>query len=280
MKFFKNYFLLLLVGFVFIAYIFFNRQSKQYYPTQEIASFAQAQELLNQCGPNALVLFDVDDVLITSPDYIARGHLPKELKTQIAQAFSQLSDADTLEEVYSLLWQKPARVLIEPQVTTIINNLKQQGALVIGLTSMESGSYGVIADMPKWRADMLKNMGISFTQKYPNQIYTQLKEYRNNYPVLYEGILCTNQQPKGDVLAAFLDANNVHPQLIVFFDDGLKNLESVGECCKKRGIAYRLFHYKGFERFSSALDLPLIMKQVEMLINEHRWVSDQEIIAA
>ena len=180
--------------------------------------------------------------------------------------------------IYSLVWQQAPRVLIEPQVVRIIDNLKQQGVLVIGLTSMESGGYGVISSMPFWRADMLKDMGIVFSQQYPNQVYKQLPAYRDNYPILFEGILCCNQQPKGAVLAAFLDDNNLRPGHIIFFDDSMRNLQSVGKTCVEHNIPCTLFKYRGGERFSNTLDTSSVIKQVKILINEHRWVSDQNIL--
>lgn len=140
------------------AYLY-RRSHAYYYPIQEITSFLQAESLLKRCGNNCLVLFDVDDVLISSPDYIARGasQMPWWLKLRILWEFPQFLNPKTAERIYSLIWQQPQRVLIEPKVVDIINDLKQRGACLLGLTSMESGNYGVIPSMPVWRADMLKN---------------------------------------------------------------------------------------------------------------------------
>ncbi len=276
MKRFKNHLALIFICAIFVG-IYFLYKTLNYYPVQEITFFTQAHEQLKRCGKNSFVLFDVDDVLITSPDYVARGHLPLWVRLRLLWAFPGILKESVAELVYSLGWQQAPRVLIEPLVVEVINDIKQQGATVLGLTSMESGSYGVISSMPQWRANMLKNMGIVFSQNYPNQMYTGLPLDRDKYPVLFEGILCTNQQPKGEVLAAFLDANNLHPAEIIFFDDSMSNLQSVGHACSQRVIPCTLFLYRGSERFSNTLDSASIIRQIDILMKEHRWVSDQEI---
>ena len=142
---------------------------------------------------------------------------------------------------------------------------------------METGSYGVISDMPVWRVEMLKGMGVAFSKMFPNQYFNQLPTYRDNFPMLFDGILCANQRPKGEVLGAFLDTNNVKPSLIIFFDDSRDNLQSVGECCAERSICCILFHYRGADIFSDTWDSQAILKQINILVHEKRWVSDQEI---
>jgi hypothetical protein len=280
MKNFKSYLALISACYIFVGIYFLNQTPTIHYPVQEITSFEQPVDQLNRCGEHTLVLLDVDDVLIISPDYIARGHLPWWLRIRLLWAFPELLKESVAELAYSLGWQQAPRVLIEPQVVRIINDLKQQGCIVLGLTSMESGSYGVIPSMSLWRANMLKDMGIVFSQQYPNQVYTKLPAYRDNYPVLFEGILCCNQQPKGAVLAAFFDANNMRPENIIFFDDSMSNLQSVGKTCAERNIPCTLFQYLGGERFSNTLDTAYIIKQIGILINEHKWTSDQEIVTA
>jgi len=284
MKNFKNYLVLISASVIFAGIYLLNHKStlrpaqdERAYPVQEITSFTQAENVLKLASSNTLILFDVDDVLITSPDYFARGHLPWWIGIRLLFAFPEFLKEEVTERLHGLMFQKAPRVLIELQVVDIINNLKNQGALVIGLTSMESGGYGVVTSMPLWRADMLKGLGIVFSQKYPNQVYTELPAHRNNYPVLFEGILCTNQQPKGAVLAAFLDTNNLDPANIIFFDDSMSNLQSVGKTCAEHNIPCTLFQYRGAERFSNTLDMASVIKQIGILLHEQRWVSDSEI---
>lgn len=278
MKNFKTYLALIPVCVLF-ARIYFLNQTPNYYPVQEITSFEQARGQLERCGKNSLVLFDIDDTLIIAPDYLARKSIDWWLWLRLVIAFPQFLKISNFEDVFSLMWLYAPRILIEPHVVTMINDLKNKGCTVLGLTSMESGSFGIIPSMPVWRADMLKDLGVVFTQRYPNQTYHHLNVYRYTYPVLFEGILCTNQQPKGEVLAAFLDAHKLQPEEIIFFDDGISNLQSVGHACAKRAISCTLFLYRGGEKFSSTLDMSSIIKQVDILMKEHRWLSDQEIVA-
>jgi hypothetical protein len=71
----------------------------------------------------------------------------------------------------------------------------------------------------------------------------------------------------------------VHPKHIVFFDDSMSNLQSVGKTCAEHNIPCTLFHYRGAGKFANTLDTASIIKQVDTLIKEHRWVSDEVIMS-
>ena len=277
-KMMKKWIPAIVIASLFIGIYFFKQLTSPQYPVQVISSFVDAKPYLAQCDKNSLVLFDVDDTLIRQLDTFARGNTPWLLHLQACIAFPALLHPSQWERIISLVDQMATYILIEPQVVTIINTLKQKRCLVLALTSIESKNYGVIPDRSLWRATMLKNMHITFSKNFPNQTYTQFEPYRTSYPVLYEGILCTNLVSKGKVLEAFLQANKLKPTHVLFFDDDLRNLQSVGKACENHAIPCTLFHYCSPENFSATLSNSLILKQIDFLIKENRWISDQEIV--
>ena len=256
---------------------FFRKSISPRYPIHSVSSFLDAEPYLAQCNKDSLVLFDVDDTLITSPDTFARGNIPGVLYLQLYITFPTLLKSSQWERITSLVDDMAPHILIEPHVATMINHLKQKGCHVLALTTIESKKYGVIPDRARWRAMMLENMGIVFSNNFPNQTYTQLSSYRAEYPVLYEGILCTNLVSKGEVLAAFLETNNLKPTHVFFFDDDYKNLQLIGKTCENKAIPCTLFHYCP-KNFSTPLHNSLIIKQIGFLIKENRWIGDQEIL--
>jgi len=154
--------------------------------------------------------------------------------------------------------------------------MQDKQAIVLALTSMESGSYGSIKNMPNWRYNMLKKLSVEFSKKYVNTIFTKLPTYRNHHPILYNGILCTNQQNKGLVLDAFLHYCKYKPSKIISFDDDINALESIGKTCKKYAIPFILFHYQS-NKLRGTWNSQKALKQFEYLINENRWIHDIDI---
>jgi len=274
------YKIIVLVGIIsafYITIVWHNKKS--YYPVHTIESFVQATDILNQIDEHTLVLFDVDDVLITAPDVLARGsqYIPWSFRIRLVLSYPQLLLQSSIEHVYSLIADQAPRIVIEPIIKKIITDLHARNITVLGLTNMMTGSIGVIPDMPTWRYTMLKNMGILMSDNYPDMQFTTLKSYRKNYPVLYKGILCTNEQPKGELLYAFLTHFSAQFKHIILFDDLVHNLQSVGHACKKLDIPCTLFLYTGAQKVPGSWNTPRALQQVNHLMNEGRWVNSFEL---
>jgi hypothetical protein len=251
------------------------RAHKLRYPVQSIRSFEEAQEILDSCSLGTLILFDVDDTLISASDFLVGkgiGGTPWWFRLQICLRHPTLLNPKIWEHVYSIMWQKAHRELIEPSIADTIVALQQKGCTVLGLTSMESGSYGVIPNFPLWRYEMLAKMGITFTSIYDNTTFTKLPTYRGTQPILYNGILCCNQQSKGDVLDAFLNYYDLSPQHIIFFDDEIANLQSVGAACSKHHILCTLFKYDGYQKIIDTWDTKRAMEQIDILVATGHWI--------
>lgn len=133
---------------------------------------------------------------------------------------------------------------------------------------MYSGSYGVIPDMPEWRYELLKKMGIEFSLDYKDKIFTEFTAYKNEYPKLYKGILCANQQNKGTLLKDFLHDFKLMPKKIIYFDDKLQPLESVGKICRDYSIPVILFNYR-FHRLPDTWSYHKSLKEIGSLIKKY-----------
>lgn len=232
------------------------------YSVKELTSYADLDTQSLAC-PGTLILFDVDDTIITMRD---RFDFTLLFRLRVLWNFPQFIYASKWEQVYSKLWQQAQFMLVEPIEVSLIENLKSRGCVVLGLTSMESGAYGVIDNMSEWRFNTLADLGIEFSQQFGNYTFTNLVSYRNTYPVLYKGILCANQQSKGDVLRAFLEFSGLMPKKIVFFEDSMTNLQSVGAVGDKLGISVELYHYTGAEKFEKENSSDRVLEQIARFV--------------
>ncbi len=279
--FLKSYFFAFIAPLfgLIISYYFLTKSFSNNHDFQKINSFIQATDSFEDADANTLVLFDVDDVLISAYDPLARdSNYPFFFKLMaIIKHPRLLYDTAYVHDLWSIMFDQSKRFIIEPEIIHIIKSLQQRDVEVLGLTSMETGFFGVIQSMPEWRFAMLNNLGVTFTQTYSETYFTTLPAYRNNYPGIYKGIMCCNQQPKGKVLEAFLNKFDVQPKSIIFFDDGQSNLQSVADACKKRNIPY-----KGYQYLVKPARLPgswntwRALKQLDYLIKHKQWLSDKE----
>ena len=260
------------------AVIFFFKKTSVTRNFQKIDSFEQAIPELNQCNDTTLVLFDIDDTLLSTADIFGTHSLPLLFKLRAILKHPQLLFRKNWEYYYSIMWQETEWCAIEPDSIIIINQLKDRGCTALGLTSMETGTFGVIENFPEWRSTVLANLGIKFTDSFPNTVFNELLSYRNNYPELYDGILCCNQQSKGSVLAAFLDNFNVQPSKIIFFDDSVENLVSVADICQQKNIPFTGFQYLRANKLAAKWDTQKALTQLDYLIQYGVWSSDKDAI--
>jgi len=234
--------------------------------SKTIHSYKEIIETAERWDTSTLVLFDIDDTLIYGPCLF-----PKGLLQQWLFRYPWFAQTDQWEEYYSLMWQQADRVLLEQQVVNIIQRLQQRNVTVLGITSMETGAYGVIENMPIWRADMLKNLGVSFSDIYPDVTFSRFTAYRTHYPELFKGILCCNQQSKMQVLDALLAYYQLKPNKIVYFDDDVQALGEIAALCKKREILFEGYNYLGSEQYHCNWDMQKALQQLDFMVQHHAW---------
>lgn len=262
-------FIMCITAVALLYVLFHKKESAHQHPVQAIYSYQTAHAIAAQVHEGTLVLFDVDDTLITSP--IHANYFSWWFKALFILMHPTFINMDW-ENAYSLMWKNAPFKLIDPLAIGFIKTLKDNGATVLGLTSMESGGYGVIESMPEWRYVMLNSMGIEFSQQYADTVFASCPAYRSNHPALYKGILCANQQNKGAVLKAFLNYSKFVPSHIIAFDDSLDALQSIGTVCEELNIRYTLIHYRRADILPNTWNTWRALKQFEYLITEHRWV--------
>jgi hypothetical protein len=248
-----------------------------YGPFKQIDTYHEIQPVFDACDKNTLVTFDVDDTLITSPDAIANFYCPL---WAVIRAYLKypglLLNRATFELMFSRILLQPKRFVFDPDIVRIIQQLQRQGCVVVGLTALETGTYGVIKHTQEWRANMLSNFGINFSRQFQDISLTMLPPKRGQYPCLYRGILCTNLSRKGKVLGTFLDYYHLKPAHIISFDDKTAELNSIAHACAQRHIPFSGYHMLGAKKLCSAWDTNRALLQLDFLMQQARWVSDKE----
>ena len=225
------------------------------------------ENLSLECNKHILVTFDVDDTIIMPQNTtsLRYGFYGLPWWFQLYGVVRHPSILWNYEYVTSLLFAYSSQVLVESAIIDVIKAYKKK-CTVLGLTSMESGAWGIIKDMPEWRYRMLYSMGIQFSSVL-NKKFTQFARSRGEYPLLYNGILCTNQESKGAVLGAYIDLLHKKPQQIISFDDDPNALCSIELACKERGIPCTMYHYVG-SREKQLFDFTCALSELDMLMHQ------------
>jgi hypothetical protein len=249
---------------------------------QPIDRYNEVQAVIDTCHQNTLVTFDVDDTLHTASDVFARTpevpfwfklrlalkHLPTLLRSKTREK--------AIDDFLSTFLSQVPRFVFDPDVVRLIRQLQLQKCSTVALTSLGSGSAGVIKSLPEWRATMLQGFGIDFSGSYADVSFTQFPMSHNNYPCLYKGMLCSNYMPKGAVLGAFLDHYHLKPERIISFDDQLSALKSIAEECKKRQIHFFGFQILGAKKLPGEWSTDRALLQFDTALEHGRWLSDKE----
>lgn len=232
----------------------------------ETCNFA---DILTEIDAETLVFFDIDDTLINTTSMLGNTPCWNYL---VSKFFHTKWSSDKTLDIYAVIQKILHHVpmsLIEPNTADIIQDLQQQGILVLGLTARtKNANYMQEAD--KRTYDHLKSVDIDFSlTPLPNSNKSPLSFF--SY-----GIIFTDTQDKGPFLKTFLTHLGLHPKKVVFIDDKLSQIKSVQKSLKSINIPFVGFRYGKLDNFHTRFNPLIVNIQLEALIKESQVLSDEE----
>lgn len=246
-----------------------------------IDSLKELSFLWDQADKNTLVVFDVDEVLLTTEDHF--GH-PYAKYTFYPLFISALWKAKTkeekeaIEDIISLTYHLPKRVVIEEETPDLIRNLQSRGVTVVALTHFPTEKIGGMIDVPSWFVNRLKEFGFSFSDLGQSKIHLEMEPEKKHLPLLQSGVIFTSGNQKGEVLKALFKKCNFCPSKVIFIDDLSSNVESVQAAMESLAIECHAYQYKGANRFfRNEVDMDILNYQIKYLLKNKSWISDKEV---
>ncbi len=224
---------------------------------KEISTIKEAYAILKRLDHNSLVIFDIDQTLLTSKD--ERYLITQNDKDSISIIIDEYTngckaDYNKLEEHPIDYFIEAERVLMEEEYLDFIKEIKSRNTPIIALTQLKVGRCRNIESLEEWRFVQLKNAGLDFSDSFKMQKleFKKFPLFNQTYPIYYKGILMTNDVSKGNLLVEFLkEIEKItawKPNKIYFFDDKLHHNESVSTSLKNYNISATCYHYiKGDE---------------------------------
>lgn len=219
---------------------------------------------------DTLVLFDIDDTLITNSVSVGSPPWRNWVKNKLSdyKADFVVFDALTLYMAQKIPY-KP----VEANTVALIADLQSDSIPVFAFTSRGRSQWYTtdIAGVDHFTHLQLNNAGIDFKQTaIPNELQKLEPAY------FYEGIIFAEHIKKGDLLKHLFKDLNYNPSCIIFIDDKLDQVKSVESALQEIGVPFIGFWYRRAE-FDGANFKPVIANvQLEYLLLEDTIIGHAE----
>lgn len=244
------------------------------------SDLAPIESAIKQTDLETLVIFDVDDVLITARDQILQA-VHKKFLEGLNKGLESRHSEEEAQKLWSLIWLARSDELVDPKMVSLIKEAQGKGLKVMALTNAWTGPFGIIPSLQDWRIGELEDFGYTFKDSWktlkPKTFETLKSKDPKRFPLFKEGVVFTCNLPKGEVLKAFLYYAGLSPKKIIFIEDKKKNIKSVEAFAREVKIPFIGFQYTAVaDRPQSPLNEKRAQLQFEVLEKEHKWLSDEE----
>ena len=283
----KNLAILSLLFFIVIAITGYKitRTPAENIQTVETLDFVQKE--LDHLDKNSLVIFDIDDTLITPIDSIF--HV-KSLWQSLLLYFEYMKQTGDilLSRIYhfaNTAFFHADFQLIDPSSPALIKKLQKKGVKVIAFTATITDEFGDIQSVEDLRIRHLAQVGINLSKAFRKIPFLVLDKAFSEHPPLFkQGILFANlgkksgRKEKGPVLAAFLKRINFTPNRIIYVDDTRHHLEDTEKALEPMGIPFIGLHYMGSDKFLTHIDMSVAREQIRQLVQHNEWIPEHSLI--
>lgn len=230
---------------------------------------------VDRLDAHALVVFDIDKVLLTGAGTFHRG--TKEQRCELRSTF-RLLPKEKRDRVRSKAVLERERMLVDVRTPELIRTMQQKSIKVIALTACLAGRYRLIEHLEDIRLQEIKSFGFDFSSAFPAVGCTEFPQlaYKYRHPLYKDGVLFASCCDKGEVLLAFLDKAAWRPSRIIFVDNNKRNITSVERAAQRLGASYLGLHYKAAYKLPGTFDEKLAQFQIDYLIEHEAVLTDQE----
>jgi hypothetical protein len=227
----------------------------------EARTAADVMNYLRDLPEGTKVFADIDDTFITPSSKTFRAPPYNKLIDVIKKNKDKYAN---YQEIVSN-WRLQRKVMLIDNDWPLILEMLKAKHKVYGLTKMDTGKFGNIESMEKWRYQELRSLGIEFSDN------TELPESING-AAFYKGIFITGDNSKSQTLSYYL--KYLQPQTIVLIDDRQEHLEDIEKFCQKHAIAFKGILFNGLEKFKDKPDPAVALFQRQYLIKHAQWLED------
>jgi hypothetical protein len=232
------------------------------------------EKLVEEADKDTLVLWDVDQTLLTPNDAILKPKWEKRLDQWLGGKKFIVDESGKTRYVFREILMSAPHSLLEERSVSFIQSLQIREIPTIAFSAAPGGKIGKIDSFVDWRIDELNRFGFDFSSSFAGVETLQLpKDADIEYPPIYKsGVLITSLHDKGPVLLNFFKKLNWTPKKVIFIDDQMGNIESVVQSLE--GVTEAIgIHYTAASVLPSDLDEEVAKEQVTHFIKTGEWNS-------
>lgn len=243
----------------------------QIIPTYSVDSVTM-KDLLLKIDQNSLVLIDIDNTIITPKSQLFRyNNNPYINFTQNLYSFA-INDP-SVNNVIAQLMQQRQMMLVEEGWINFINQMKKQGATVLGLQEVTI-PCNLIENYEGWLYTLLYGFNINFTSKINDKDVFRFDQHDASAPIFYLGIIFTGNNSKVKSLIEFLKIISKVPTKIIVFANNKKDLKDIDSYLRNIDIEYYGIEYLGWQQLQGSPDAQVVKLQQSTLLNTGQWLED------
>jgi hypothetical protein len=199
--------------------------------------------------PNTLVLFDCNDVLLSSRGQVFKRNPKKHgMNKNNFDHIIARGRLDIFKERVLRLKQEissPTKTfLVNDKMPGLIQDLQNRNIPCLVITALTPRPAPRLLNPVEWRIGKLSSFGFHFDRSWPKLQDSLMEEIEGNYKHFFSrGVLFCGSTPKDKSLDAFLKYSNFKPKRIIFIDNKRSNVELIEKYCRKNWIEFIGFHY-------------------------------------
>lgn len=243
----------------------------------ETKNFKVIYDRLMACGPDSLILIDVDNTIITPKAAIFRTGSPYRNLLDDIKA-GKYPNIDSKQIVSK--WRKDRKVLlVDADWPTLIKQVCSQSIPIFAFTQMNTGPYGIIESIERWRYEELKSMNIVFAESFVGHTQITLIHPASeaiDAAVFYKGIFFTGDYSKKVVFPKILKLYS--PKEVIFIDDLSEHIMGVQEVCRELNIPYTGIIFRGVDRIKGNFNKDIALAQKDSLLRFGKWLEDEAVL--
>ncbi len=239
---------------------------------KQVHQFDELEQLIcSHLTPNTIVLLDVDNTIIYPSDSFFAFNSEHNQFIDELKAFHNIPTHDIVSS-----WRLQRQVsLMNVEWPVFLHNIHATNARVYGLTRMDTGTYGKMASVERWRASELRSMGLTFSAQPKTEKPENLSSTLNG-PSFYDGIIFTGDFSKANSFQAFTTKYNINIENIIFVDDREEHAIDLDNYGTEHGIPTLSIHWQYNKTIVATTCEKRARIQKDYLLNKQIWLSDAQ----
>lgn len=237
----------------------------------EVKTFREVMRNLPK-DDDFIMFSDIDGVLLTETDVllVSESIKPGTLHTFAAKYNCELSD-----DALSVITLNSEKRLMDEDVFTLFDQLKERDIPCFALTSCRTGQSGRITSLEEWCYHVLASHNLMFSDlpNKPEQIFPP-EPISSQNSTFFKGIICSSVYDKGMILSLFLKKyHKFMRRTVLFMDDKINNVNAVKSYVEKLGLDFIGFHFQRDQHCT--VDEKVAEIQLRHLHLHKNWLSDE-----